>query len=54
MVIVSNAARRNELESRLKFSAFRDIAERVDFLPCEQLVKEYETEVETHSSGFRL
>lgn len=54
MVIVSSAARRNEFESRLKFSAFGDIAKRVNFLPCEQLVKDYESEIETSSSGFRL
>jgi hypothetical protein len=54
MVIVSSAARKNEYESRIKFSAFRDIAKRVSFLPCEQLVKDYESELETSSSGFRL
>jgi hypothetical protein len=56
MVIVSDANRRGEFDSRIKFSAFRDIAKpkRVDFLPYEQLVKDYEYEVETSSSEFRL
>lgn len=54
MVIVSNGTRRKEFEDRLKFSAFRDVAKRVAFLPCEQLVKDYETELATSRSGFRL
>ena len=54
MVIVSDTVRRSEFDSRLKFTAFRDIARRVNFLSCEQLVKDYEYEVQTGSSGFRL
>jgi hypothetical protein len=54
MVIVSDATRRGEFDSRIKFSAFRDIAKRVNFLSYEQLVKDYEYEVETSSSEFRL
>lgn len=54
MVIVSNANRRGEFENRIKFSAFRDIAKRVDFFPYEQLVKDYEYEEETNASSFRL
>jgi hypothetical protein len=54
MVIVSDSVRRSEFDSRLKFSAFRDIARRVNFLSCEQLVKDYEYEVQTGSSEFRL
>lgn len=54
MVIVSDSVRRSEFDSRLKFSAFRDIARRVNFLSCEQLVKDYEYEVQTSGSGFRL
>ena len=54
MVIVSEANRRGEFDSKIKFSAFRDIAKRVNFLSYEQLVKDYEYEVETSSSEFRL
>lgn len=54
MVIVSDANRRGEFEAKIKFSAFQDIAKRVNFLSCEQLVKNYEYEVETSSSEFRL
>lgn len=54
MVIVSSAVRKREFDSRLKFSAFEQISKRVDFLSCEQLVKNYEAELETRSSGFRL
>ena len=54
MVIVSDANRRGEFDSRIKFSAFRDIAKRVNFLSYERLVKDYEYEVETSSSEFRL
>lgn len=56
MIIVSGANRRGEFDSRIKFSAFRDIAKpkRVDFLSCEQLVKDYEYEVQTGGSEFRL
>lgn len=54
MVIVSDGARRKEFQDRLKFSAFRDIVNRVAFLPCEQLLKDYETELATSQSGFRL
>jgi hypothetical protein len=54
MVIVSDAARRGEFDSRVKFSAFRDIAKRVNFLSYEQLVKDYEYEMETSGSEFRL
>ncbi len=54
MVIVSDVTRRGEFDSRIKYSAFCDIAKRVNFLSYEQLVKDYEYEVETSSSGFRL
>jgi hypothetical protein len=54
MLIVSDANRRGEFDAKIKFSAFRDIAKRVDFLPCERLVKEYEYEIETGSSDFKL
>lgn len=54
MVIVSDANRRGEFDSRIKFSAFCDIAKRVNFLSYEQLVKDYEYETETSSSEFRL
>jgi hypothetical protein len=54
MVIVSDATRRGEFDSRIKFSAFRDIAKRVYFLSYEPLVKDYEYEIEISSSEFRL
>ena len=54
MVIVSGSTRKKELRDKLQFSAFRDIAKRVGFLPCEQLVKDYEAEMATNQSGFRL
>jgi hypothetical protein len=52
--IVSDSARRSEFDNRLKFSVFRDIARRVNFLSCEQLVKDYEYEVQTGGSEFPL
>jgi hypothetical protein len=54
MVIVSGANRRGEFDSRIKFSAFRDIAIRVNFLSYDQLVKDYEYETEACRSEFRL
>ncbi|MGD1089537.1 MAG: hypothetical protein ABR955_12565 [Verrucomicrobiota bacterium] len=54
MVIVSDATRRGEFDAKIKFSAFRDIAERVDFLPYERLVKDYEYEIEIGGSDFKL
>lgn len=54
MVIVSDAKRHGEFKDKLKFSAFKEIFKRVDFLSYEQLVKNYEYEMETSSSGFKL
>lgn len=54
MVIVSDASRRNEFESTIRFSAFSDIAKRVDFLSYERLIKDYEYESEANSAAFRL
>ena len=39
---------------KCRFSAFRDIARRVNFLSCEQLVKNYEYEMKSSGSEFRL
>ena len=54
LVIVSNANRRGEFDSRIKFSAFSNIAKRVNFLSYEQLVTDYEYAIETSSSEFKL
>ncbi|HVU08916.1 MAG TPA: hypothetical protein VHG89_10270 [Verrucomicrobiae bacterium] len=45
MFIVSNPARRKEFEAKLKYSSFRDIAKRVDFLTYDSLVEQYERTV---------
>lgn len=42
MLIVSNTKRRKEFEAKLRYSAFRDIAGRVNFLSCDSLVDQYE------------
>ena len=54
MVIVSDANRRGEFDSRLKFSAFRDVVKRVNFLSYERLVADYEYEIEKGDSDFKL
>lgn len=54
MIIVSDSSRRGEFDDRIKFSAFKDIAKRVDFLSYERLVKDYEYEVQTAGADFRL
>jgi hypothetical protein len=54
MVIVSDAMRQEEFKDKLKFLAFKEIVKRVDFLSYEQLVKNYEYEMETSSSNFKL
>ena len=52
MVIVSHESRRNELKSKLEFSALRDLKERVNFLEYNMLVKQYEYEVIKASTSF--
>jgi hypothetical protein len=42
MFIVSNSARRKEFDSKLKYSSFRDISKRVDFVTYDSLVEQYE------------
>lgn len=54
MVIVSDGKRRGEFDTKLKFDAFRDIADRMDFLSYDRLAKNYEYEVEASNSDFRL
>lgn len=54
MVIVSDTNRRGEFDAKIKFSAFRDIAKRVDFFPYDRLVQDYEYEIEKGSSDFKL
>jgi len=46
MFIVSSGKRRKEFESKIHYSSFRDIANRVSFLGFDWLVKEYEHMVE--------
>lgn len=45
MVIVADAPRRREFEQKRKFTAFRDIGDRVAFLEYESLVTQYERTV---------
>ena len=53
-IMIGVAVIRVHLWLKCRFSAFRDIARRVNFLSCEQLVKDYEYEVQTSGSEFRL
>lgn len=46
MFIVSSSKRKKEFENKIHYSSFQDIAERVDFLSFDWLVKEYEHTVE--------
>ena len=43
MVIVSDTRRRQEYRAKLDYSAFRDIRRRVEFLPFDSLVTQYES-----------
>lgn len=54
MVIVAHNKRCNEFTAKVKLSAFRDIADRMDFLSYERLGKDYEHEIEASSSDFKL
>jgi hypothetical protein len=54
MVIVSNANRRRQFEDKVRYTAFRDIADRVKFLSYDWLVKEYEHTVEASQAGLTL
>jgi len=54
MFIVSNARRRKDYESKIKYSSFRDIADRAKFLSFGWLVKEYEHTVEASSAEVTL
>jgi len=54
MVIVSDGKRRCEFDTKLKYDAFRDIADRLDFLSYDRLAKNYGHEVEASSSVFKL
>ena len=46
MIIVSDKKRKTEYESKLKYSSFNDIKERVDFLDYDSLNKQYENIIE--------
>jgi len=54
MVVVSDPKRRGEFEDKVRYSAFRDIADRVKFLPYNWLVKEYEHTIEAAKGGMAL
>ena len=47
MFIVASSKRKREFEHKIHYSSFQDIAERVDFLTFDWLVKEYEHMVES-------
>ncbi|MGD0060229.1 MAG: hypothetical protein ABSD58_12505 [Verrucomicrobiia bacterium] len=53
-MIVSDEKRRAEFESKVGYTAFRDIKERVKFLPYDSLVKQYENAVETSRAAVTL
>lgn len=52
MVIVSHDSRRGEFEQKLRYNAFAEIKERVNFLGYNALVKQYEYEVLKVSHSF--
>ena len=54
MVIVSDEKRRTDFEGKVCYTAFRDIKDRVKFLPYDSLVKQYEMAVETGRAGIAL
>lgn len=54
MVIVSHKRRQSEFATKKKLTAFRDIADRTDFLSFDALAREYEHEVQASRSGFKL
>lgn len=54
MLIVSSPKRRREFEAKLKYSAFRDIAGRVNFLACDSLVEQYERLVASSKTEIAL
>jgi hypothetical protein len=54
MVIVSDAKRKQEYEHKIKYTSFRDISDRVKFLPYDWLVKEYEHAVEANKAEMAL
>jgi hypothetical protein len=54
MVIVSDAKRRAEFESKIRYASFRDIRKRVAFLAYNWLVKEYEHTVEASRAAMTL
>jgi hypothetical protein len=54
MVIVSDARRKQEYEHKIKYTSFRDISQRVTFLPYDWLVKEYEHAIESSRAEMSL
>ena len=54
MVIVSDARRRAEYRSKLGFSAFAGIRRRVEFLPFDSLVSQYESLMTSGAAEVRL
>jgi hypothetical protein len=54
MLIVSDASRQKEYAQKIKYSSFRDIAERVQFLDYDSLAKQHERAVECSLASVTL
>lgn len=54
MVIVADVSRKNDYESKIKYSSFKAIVNRVSFLDYEALNKQYEQILEQQNFSFKL
>jgi hypothetical protein len=54
MFIVSDTKRKEEYEDKIKYTSFRDISKRVEFLPYDWVVKEYEHAIEASRAPVTL
>lgn len=54
MVIVADVSRKSEYESKIKYSAFKDISDRIKFLNYEGLNKQYEQILEQQKFSLML
>jgi hypothetical protein len=52
MVIVADKVRKNEYENKIKYSSFKEISQRVNFLDYEVLSKQYESLIEQQKFNF--
>jgi hypothetical protein len=54
MVIVADAKRKDEYIQKIHYSSFHDINKRVNFFSYDELVKQYEQEIERSKFSFKL